>query len=94
MSFMVPSAERPLPLRHSRVHYISDRAGEHSQPLSRAVLAVTVKQRPHPRQAHGRGGGLHDPPDHDAVGDNVVVVAVVAPFAPRVGLPAYRRACD
>jgi hypothetical protein len=47
-----------------------------------SILVVPVGKRPHPWRSQWRGGGLHDAPDDDAVGEHVEVVGSKARFPP------------
>jgi hypothetical protein len=54
-----------------------------------AVLVEAVGQRPHPRRAHGRGGGVEDAADDSAIGEHVEVIIV-----PLAGWATSRRALE
>src|SRR5262249_56365291 len=43
-----------------------------------AIPPKVESQRPHPRASYGRSFGLEDAPDHEAIGEHVVIV--VAPL--------------
>jgi hypothetical protein len=49
-----------------------------------AILVVAERQGPHPRASYGRGVGLEDAADHDAIRKHVEIVAV--PLGWRIAL--------
>src|SRR5262245_54079888 len=88
------AAPQKLTLPHSRRQLFANAAIAASRVRRiavrrRPVLVVPEGERPHPRRAYGRRGGLEDATDHRTIGEHVEVV-----IAPLAGGPGGGRAFE